>query len=231
MKAGAIEDVSALSPLQQGILFETLYAPAAATYVEQLSFTLHAAIALHPFQRAWQKVVDRHAALRTSFFWEDVEEPVQVVQRDVDLTVHHECWSSLDRDEQDARLRAFLETERQRGFDLASAPLLRVTVITLAENRCQLIVSFHHVILDGWSLAIVFDEVSQYYRAYTDGRELELAPSAPYGNYIAWLQRQDETAAENHWRGVLAGYTGSPKFWLDRVGGRLTDQDHVSKVQ
>jgi amino acid adenylation domain-containing protein len=231
MKAAAIEDVLTLSPLQQGILFQTLYSPDSGMYVEQLSFTLSAPIASGPFQKAWQKVVERHAALRTSFYWEDVEQPVQVVQRGLDMPVQQEDWSGLDGAEQLTRLQAFLTDERRRGFDLSKAPLMRVTVIKLAESSCQLILSLHHIIMDGWSLAVVFQEVSAYYESYSQMRELELASSPPYGNYIAWLQLQDETAAETYWRRTLAGYTGPAPLCVDRGGGRLTEQDEVSEQQ
>lgn len=231
MKAGTIEDVLELSPLQEGILFQTLYSSDPSMYVEQFSFALWVPVATTAFARAWQKVLDRHAALCTSFYWEDVERPVQVVQRGLDVPLLQEDWSGLDGAEQSARLRALLETDRNRGFDLSKGPLLRITLIRLAEASHHLIISFHHVILDGWSLVVVFDEVAAYYAAYSQGQELELAPAPPYRDYIAWLQQQDQAEAETYWRRILAGCTGPAPLWVDREGGRLTGQDEVSDEQ
>ncbi len=231
MGVGAIEDVLELSPLQQGILFQTLYSPESGMYVEQLSIRLNALVVPQLLRRAWQKVLDRHSVLRTSFYWEDVEQPVQVVQGDVAIPFHEEDWSRLDSAEQVSQLQAYLAAERASGFDLSRAPLIRVSVIRLSETSCQLIVSLHHIILDGWSIALIFQEVSAYYEAYTQGRDLELDLSPPYGDYIAWLQGQDEKESETYWRKVLEGYKGPARLWVDRVGGRLTAEDEVSEEQ
>lgn len=225
-----IEDVFELSSLQQGILFQTLYSEA-DMYVEQFSFTINAPVDIDAYRRAWQSSLDRHAALRTSFYWEDVEQPVQVVQRALQIPLHREDWSGLGGAEQTARLPSWLQADRDRGFDLSKPPLIRITLIRLGEARYQLIITLHHIILDGWSLAILFTEVTAFYEASCQGRRLDL-PSAPqYGDYIAWLQAQDQSRAEAYWRTALAGYRGPAPFCVDRLHGKITGQDDVSKEQ
>src|SRR5262245_21153600 len=127
--AATIEDIYELSPLQQGMLFHTLYAPESHMYFEQFSFTLHAAIDVAAFEHAWQQVVDRHPILRTSFVWEGLEKPVQVVHRRVKLPVDRHDWSMLSSAVQTERLQAYLQADRERGFELSTAPLLRLAVI------------------------------------------------------------------------------------------------------
>jgi amino acid adenylation domain-containing protein len=226
MKAENIEDIYELSPLQEGILFHTLYAPKSAMYFEQFSFTLYGDINVPALERAWQQVVDRHTILRTSFYWEGLDKTVQVVHRQVKLPVDRHDWSSLSSAEQAERLQAYLQADRERGFELSEAPLIRLAVIRLAEAAYQLIVSFHHVLLDGWSGLIVFRESAIFYEASCRGQAVELAPSRPFRDYIAWLQEQDLAEAEEFWRRVLAGYKGPPSLWVDRGRtGRLSDQD------
>ena len=226
MKAETIEDIYELSPLQQGMLFHTLYAPKSHMYFEQFSFTLHAALNVPAFEHAWQQVVDRHPILRTSFVWEGLEKPVQVVHRRVALPVDRHDWSTLSAAEQTERLKAYLQADRERGFELSVAPLMRLAVIRLAEMTYQLVISFDHLILDGWSLAIVFREFAALYEASCRGQALELARSRPYRDYIAWLQQQDLAEAEGFWRHALAGYKGSPPLWIDRgTIGRFSDLD------
>src|ERR1700674_205169 len=99
MKTEAIEDVFELSPLQQGILFQTLYTDT-EMYVQQFSFTINAPVDVDSYRRAWQSSLDRHAALRASFFWEEVEQPVQVVQRELEIPLQFEDWSGLAGSEQ-----------------------------------------------------------------------------------------------------------------------------------
>src|SRR5262245_35180320 len=121
-----IEAIYPLSPVQQGMLFHSLYAPETGVYVEQLSCTLRGDLDIDAFERAWQRVLDRHAVLRTAFVWEDVDEPVQVVHQQVPLPVTRVDWRDLARPEQQTRLADFREADQRLGFDLSLAPLIRL---------------------------------------------------------------------------------------------------------
>jgi surfactin family lipopeptide synthetase C len=208
MKLDNVEDIYPLSPLQEGMLFHTLLSPGSGMYFEQLGFPLSGALDLPSFERAWQKMLDRHTILRTSFHWEDLDKPLQVVQRHVNLPVTHLDWSSLSAGVQEQRLEAFLTADRERGFELSEAPLLRLTVITLADGAWYIVFSLHHLLLDGWSSAVVYKEAAAIYEAACRGEQVELPPCRPYGDYIAWLQHQDLLAAESFWRRMLTGYAG-----------------------
>src|SRR5690348_1649942 len=120
----AIVDIYPLSPLQQGLLFHTLYAPASGMYVEQMSFVLEGALDHSTMRGAWQAAVDCHPILRTAFFWEELDEPMQVVYQQASLPVQEEDWCDAPPAEQAARLEAYLQAERARGFNLSAAPLL-----------------------------------------------------------------------------------------------------------
>src|SRR5919205_236493 len=117
MSLEQIEDIYALSPLQQGFLFHTLYAPRDALYFEQFVWSLRGALDLAAFTRAWQHVVAHHAILRTSFHWEELEAPVQAVHRDVPLPFEQHDWRDLSTAEQETRLETYLAEDRARGFD------------------------------------------------------------------------------------------------------------------
>ncbi|MCP4660265.1 MAG: non-ribosomal peptide synthetase, partial [bacterium] len=114
MKDQNVESVVELSPLQQGMFFHTLYAPGSGVYVVQLSVRLEGRLDPPLFARAWQHVVDRHAALRSSFFWEELEKPVQVVERQVGVALDHRSWCDLSRDEQQQRLADYVRADRER---------------------------------------------------------------------------------------------------------------------
>src|SRR5437868_3167992 len=107
MKSKNLEDVYPLSPMQEGMLFHTLYEPESNMYSVQLSCRL-GNLNAEAFERAWQRVVDRHAILRTAFIWKGVEKPLQVVGRQVSLPVEREDWRGLSRDSRDERLEAYL---------------------------------------------------------------------------------------------------------------------------
>jgi amino acid adenylation domain-containing protein len=202
-----IEDIYPLSPMQQGMLFHSLYAPTSGMYVEQLSFELNGNLDVAAFKQAWQEVLNRHSVLRTAFVWENLEKPLQVVGRQVSLPWQQLDWRELSSIEQQQQLEALLEAEQKRGFELSKAPLMNLTLIQLAENPYQFIWNHHHLLLDGWSLPLIFKEVITFYSAFCQGKELYLEKPRPYRDYIAWLQQQNVTEAEAFWRETLKGFT------------------------
>src|SRR3954454_7415783 len=133
MRNENIEDIYNLSPIQDGILFHSLHMPESGMYFEQFSWSAEGDLDLAAFERAWQSVVDRHPVLRTSFFWEDLDEALQMVSRRVRLPMEQLDWRILSPDEQRARLEAFLRADRARGFELTEPRLMRLTLIRLDE--------------------------------------------------------------------------------------------------
>src|SRR5215216_6495772 len=119
MNTGNVEDLYELSPLQQGLLFHTLLSPESSEYFEQMSCTISGDLDPAAWKRAWQRIVDHHAVLRTGFHWEDLERPLQVVHRAAELEVEEQDWRGLAREEQRRRLDEFLRADRRRGFDLS----------------------------------------------------------------------------------------------------------------
>lgn len=204
-----VEDAYPLSPVQQGMLFHSVYAPDSGVYVTQVSRILED-VEVASFRGAWQKVVDRHPILRTAFVWKKTDEPLQVVGRHVELPVRVEDWRDLDAQEQERHLGEYLRADRERGFEPSRAPLMRLALFRLEDRRYHLVWSHHHLVLDGWSVPILLGEVMAFYHASVEGRDLVLDPPRPYVAYIEWLQRQDEAAAEEYWRRALAGYSGQP---------------------
>jgi amino acid adenylation domain-containing protein len=197
----AVQDVYPLSPMQEGILFHALYEPESGAYVNQLSCRLEGEVDARRFAQAWQDVVDRHEALRTSFAWKGVSRPVQVVAKHAQVPFTEIDLRGLDAAAQRAKIDALLDEDRRRGFPLDRAPLLRVMLLRLGERTHQFVWTHQHLILDGWCVPIVFQHVLQRYGGVaTIGRT-----RSTYRDYIAWLGRQDRGAAERYWRGQLAG--------------------------
>lgn len=206
MSSKPIQDAYPLSPMQQGMLFHSLYEPTSGVYVNQLSCDLRGVVDITAFIQAWQQVIDRHTVLRTAFVWDTLEKPLQIVGRQVTLPWQLDDWRSLSDAEQQQRLQAWLHADRQQGFDLAKAPLMRLTLIQLDAATYRMIWSHHHLLLDGWSVALIFKEVLACYQALCQAQPLNLPAPQPYRDYIAWLQRQDQSQAEAFWRSHLQGF-------------------------
>ena len=205
MKGDNIQDIYELSPAQQGILFHSLYSPESGVYFVQQCYTLRGNVNTVAFEQAWQQVVARHSALRTSFYWENLDKPLQVVNRQVTVPLEQYDWRGLAPALQQSQLEAFLESDRSLGFDLSQESLMRLTLIRIADDSYHFVWSKHHLILDGWSTALVLKEVVQLYEALCQGQNVPNAPNRPYRDYIAWLQKQDLSKAETFWRQALSG--------------------------
>ncbi|MFE7469452.1 condensation domain-containing protein, partial [Streptomyces sp. NPDC057499] len=158
-----VEDVYPLTPLQAGMLFHALAEPGSPAYLEQFVFRVDGVWDVERFGRAWQVVVGRADALRVSLAWEGLSEPVQVVHRDVVVPVTVLDWSDVDEGVCEERLRAFLDADRAVGVDLGSGPLLRVALARLSGGAVQVVWTFHHVLLDGWSTAALVPDVLAVY--------------------------------------------------------------------
>lgn len=211
--------------MQQGMLFHTLYAAQPGVYCAQWSCTLHGNLQASAFKRVWQRVMDRHPVLRTAFRWELRDEPFQVVYRHAELPWRQYDWRGASAAEQEQQLEVFLREDRAQGFDLSKAPLMRLTLVRLAEDACQFICSLHHLLLDGWSLHLILQEVFRVYDACCAGQEPHLAVSRPYSDYIAWLQRQDLSRAEQFWRQMLRGFTMPTVLQVGQARGSSSDKD------
>lgn len=205
-----IEDIYPLSPMQQGILFHSLFAPDAGVYLPQICLTLEGSLNHLQFKQAWEKVLIRHPVLRTAFNWEKRDKPFQVVYQQVTLPWFEQDWREYSPDEQQLFLNTFLEKDRQQSFDLKKPPLIRLNLIQLTKKKYYLIWTQHHVILDGWSSGLVIKDVFALYR------NQDLPYNRPYGEYIAWLHQQDLAAAQQFWQNKLKGFATPIDLKIDR---------------
>ena len=129
-----IETVYPLAPMQQGMIFHSLYAPASGVYVEQLTGVLEGELNIPAFERAWQNAIARHSILRTAFATKNLDKMFQVVHRRVHFAFDQLDWRACSSTEQSARLDEFLRADRARGFDLARAPLMRLALMRTADD-------------------------------------------------------------------------------------------------
>jgi hypothetical protein len=203
MQVENIEDIYELSPIQKGILFHSLFAPELGLYFFQMPFLLRGNLNVDAFSSAWEQVANRHASLRTGFFWQDINKPLQVVYQQVTVPLEQCDWRGLNPGEQEEQLNTFLESDRALWFDLSQECLMRLTLFRLADNCYQFIWSRHFIVMDGWSIPTILAEVLQIYEAICEGKQVDLAPSIPYREYIEWLQKQDVAKAQRYWRQAI----------------------------
>ncbi|HEX6355904.1 non-ribosomal peptide synthase/polyketide synthase [Actinophytocola sp.] len=225
----SVEDIYPLTPLQAGMLFHTLVDTESDAYFEQIHVRLSGVSDPDELGAAWQRVVNRTPALRTRLVWAGVDEPVQVVDRDVVLPVVQQDWrgrSGFDLD-------GLLASDRADRFDLATGPLTRVTIVALSDDEVLLVWTSHHVLLDGWSAAQVFSEVCEEYAAAVEGSRPELPARRPFRDYLSWLSDQDAGQAQEYWRRVLSGFEAPTSLPYDRqpVAAHRTQSSESIRVE
>lgn len=225
------ENIYDLTPTQEAMLLYALYAPESQAYFEQFAYSYQGPLNVSAFITAWRRVIDRYAILRTSFCWDHGERPLQVVHSHAELPFEQCDWRHLSVAQQQQQLESFLDEDRNRGFDLAKAPLLRLALIQTGEDAFQIVISNHHIVLDGWSMGLVRRDVSQLYQAVTRGEEIDVPPGPPFRDYVAWLQRLNQTDAESFWRSELAGFAAPNSLPIDRAPGKLPSPNEVFAEQ
>ncbi|MES4909611.1 MULTISPECIES: condensation domain-containing protein, partial [unclassified Streptomyces] len=211
MKRSKIEDLLPLSPLQEGLFFHSLYDNEAAdTYAVQIVIRLAGKLDTSALKLAAEAMLARHASLRVRFRYRKSGKPIQMVMGGVELPWREADLEHLGTVEREAELARIAEEDRALGFDLSKAPLLRCTLVRMREDEHCLIWSNHHILLDGWSNAVLFRELFTLYKCRGDDSQLPFVPS--YRDYLAWIARQDTEAAEAAWREALADLDGPTRI-------------------
>ncbi|WP_416973995.1 amino acid adenylation domain-containing protein [Streptomyces sp. 4F14] len=206
MNKSALAEVWPLSPLQEGLLFHAQYDEHARdVYVGQHAVHLDGPLDPAVLRASWEALLRRHANLRAAFPRRRAGAPVQMIVRAPALPWREADLSDRPLPEAEAEADRLATEERARGFNLAAPPLLRLLLIRLDGTRYRLLVTMHHIVLDGWSLPILFQELSQVYAA--GGDPSGLPPAASYRDYLAWLNRQDRDTARTAWADALTGVT------------------------
>ncbi|MFF8510051.1 non-ribosomal peptide synthase/polyketide synthase [Streptomyces sp. NPDC015492] len=202
---GGLEDAFALTPLQEGLFFHALQAGDSGTdvYTVQLVLDLEGPLDPAALRAAGQTVLDRHPNLRAGFHHRADGAAVQVVPRDAALPWTETDLGALPDDAARSELVALTEAARAHRFDLSRPPLVRFLLIRLGDERHRLVITKHHILLDGWSMPLFLRELVTLYENGSDGATLP-AP-APFRAYVDWLAAQDRTVSERAWRDTLAG--------------------------
>ncbi|WP_420127101.1 non-ribosomal peptide synthase/polyketide synthase [Longimicrobium sp.] len=198
-----------LSFAQERLWFLDRLEPGSATYNIPVARRLGGAMDAGALERALGELVRRHEALRTVFAEADGR-PVQVIAPFGGFTLPVEDLSALGEADREAAVRLRVSEETARPFDLAAGPLFRAALLRLGEEDHVLLLTMHHIVSDGWSMGVLFRELSALYAAYLEGRESPLSPPAvQYADYAVWQREQlagevlDRQLA--YWKERLAG--------------------------
>ncbi|MFF2097523.1 amino acid adenylation domain-containing protein [Streptomyces sp. NPDC058202] len=198
-------DVLPLTPLQEGMLFHALYdSEGSDVYTVQTSLELTGPLDTSAMRAACGALLERHPALRAGFLQRGSGQAVQIVPRTVDVPWTEEDLSDRPEAEQGPALDRITAEDRERRFNLAAPPLVRFRLLRMATERHVLLMTNHHILLDGWSLPLVLRDLFELYELFGQGGgAADLAPAPSFRRHLAWLADQDLPAAEDAWRRAL----------------------------
>jgi amino acid adenylation domain-containing protein/non-ribosomal peptide synthase protein (TIGR01720 family) len=205
-KEAELQYMYPLSPMQSGMFYLALRSDIKEAYFEQFGFSIEGEVNKELLELSLNKLIERHDILRTNFLFEKLAEPLQIVLRNRKDHIHYEDISHLSEEEKIAYLEEFKEKERDRGFDLTRDTLMQLSLLKTGWKSYELVWSFHHILMDGWCLGLIFAEVVKSYGLFKEGRPVELEPVTPYLTYIGWLGKQDERGGLKYWQEYLEGY-------------------------
>ncbi|MEU3648453.1 non-ribosomal peptide synthase/polyketide synthase [Lentzea sp. NPDC034063] len=213
----SVEDVYPLTPMQAGMVFHGLSQEGQGLYFEQATFVLDGVPDPGVLARAFQHVVDSTPVLRSGMVWEGVAEPLQLVHAEAAVPVTFLEWDSPSEEDRERRLAELLAADRAEGLDLRTVPLMRLVLARLSATEVQVLWTFHHVLLDGWSVFRVLSDVFDAHAALSGGRPPTPSSRRPFREYLRWLAEQDHDAAETYWRQVLASYEAPATLPYERT--------------
>jgi len=210
-----VQDILALTPMQEGMLFHYLKEPASDAYFEQLSLRIKGDIQLDSFEQAWNFVIRTNEILRTVFRWEKMASPIQIILKEHPLRLKYYDFSTTPDGNRESHLEEIKVKDRQEKFDLQQV-LFRVTLCKIQKTYYEMIISNHHILYDGWSNGIILKE---FFNAYADLTALK-KPLKPvktgFNEFIKWVQTRDKGKQEKYWRNHLQGFDTQTRLSLKR---------------
>ncbi|MCX6579422.1 MAG: amino acid adenylation domain-containing protein, partial [Candidatus Aminicenantes bacterium] len=225
-----IENILALTPLQEGMLFHYLHDPKSRVYFEQLKLGITGEMDVEVFKKAWDFVVETNEMLRTVFRWEKLEKPSQLILTGHPVELRFHDFSIVDNHLGGTALEEIKAKDRREGFDLSRVPF-RVTLCKQEEKKYEMIVSNHHILYDGWSNGIILKEFfNAYLELHRGKRTLNVPAKPPFKEFVRWIQNQDRNKQEQYWREYLAGFETRTELPIKRRTEETSNAEEYSLV-
>ena len=222
LELDGIESAYPLGSVQSGILYHVLSDDSSDLYLAQFVLELKGDLEIGQWKKAWASVVERYEALRSFVAWEGLDGPIQLVQCEVELNWHVKSYA----DESDSLVSFFAE-DRRHSLELSQAPLYRLALLELAPERRLFVWTFHHIMLDGWSVRIVVQRVLEEYGARIRGEKIRVEESLSFGQALERRESYCVEGAKTYWENVFrnisstnalreAGYLGQGQKVVSR---------------
>ncbi|MVP01211.1 non-ribosomal peptide synthetase [Paenibacillus lutrae] len=223
-----VEDILALTPTQEGMLFHHVSSQDKGYYVQQLSVTIAGDLCSRTFQKAWDTVIHNNEMLRTVYRWVKLERPVQIVLKSHEIMVVEHDFSHCTPEESKKLAQAIKDKGRQLLPDLEREPF-RITLCKLGSSTCDMILTWHHILFDGWSNGILLKEFLDAYRALASGNDPIVPEKSKFKQFIKWQSTQDKAPQELFWKEYLHGLEERTSLPESQENRNLSDPSAAGK--
>ncbi len=201
-----IKRIYPLSPMQKGMLFHKILHKESTAYFEQVVFDIEGYIDIDIFQDAFNRLLARYDILRTIFSYDKFPQPMQIVLEKRSGKVYYKELIGLEENDKEKYIVNIKKKDKLKGFDITKDVLIRAFILKRENNQYKFILSFHHIIMDGWCLGIIINDLMGIYHSIKNKQEIDLPKQALYEDYISWLEKQNKKNAEDYWKNYLEGY-------------------------
>ncbi len=194
-----------LTPMQEGMLFHSVYEVDTVAYIDQVSVELPDGINIDAFRSAWNYLLRNHSILRSGFSYKELSIPVQWCANELLMPITTLDYSDLHEQDLNKKISEFLVKDLSAKFDLSKPPLMRMTLIKRSVRSCQLIWTFHHIILDGWSVSILMQELFTAYESVLQQKVPPAKTEDRFSDFISFIRKRDKTEEQKFWIKYMSG--------------------------
>lgn len=207
-----IKNIYQLTPIQQGILYHSIKSEAYDSYFQQAVFDVEGELNTEIVEKSINLLVQRHDILRTNFIYGKTSQLLQVVIDDVHCSVNYHDFTVFHKCNMEIEFTKFLKKDQLRKFDITKDTLFRVSIILVDDHTYKLLLSFHHIILDGWCFGRILKELLTIYSQLITNQKVILIPCTPFYKYVEWILKQNKEDASIFWSNYLSEYDNNTSF-------------------
>ncbi len=207
-----IQDILGLTPMQEGMLFHYLSNSESKQYLEQLCLTLCGEIDEAIIKKAWNNVVQNNEMLRTIFKWDKLDKPLQIILKQYEIPYVQYDLSDINSSDKEAKIIDIKDSELNVKIDISENPL-RIAIIKLDISKYELIITYHHILYDGWSNGVVVKEFVQDCNSLCEDKPLSIIKKNSFKEFIKYYQKQDKAMQETFWREHFNAYESKSTIW------------------
>lgn len=230
---GKIEDIWNPSPMQEGMLYHTLYDEKKSMYYVQSCSELHGKLDVSLFGEAWNVVINKNDILRSHFIFENIKKPLLLVNKNIPFHIEHFDRTKYSIQENDEFYNNLITIDREESIDFLRAPLMKIKLVKYNEYLTKMIWGYHHAIMDGWTYTLIINELMDIYKNLTMEQDYDKSKNPSYSNYLLWRQeKENQSKSKDFWSKELEGIKEPTLLNIEKTNkeGNVSTNNSISLV-